>query len=245
MTRWTRTLCLVALLPACADSCGCSDATKKPAASAAHSGGASGTSADGAGGLSPGPDPYKHLRNQLKPMAESELKQDLEAAAKKIDVTRDLGTPIDAKLFAKALPDEIDDYQAMGATSTGVTPSQLGQATVATRRYKQGAAVMNVKITDTADAPQLRAEFVPQLTSVGNAPTGEQTGAIEGDVAGIRAYHVKVKASRALALISGRFLVEVVVDNAIKPDDAWTAVTELDPDDLEDAEEAATKNQKR
>jgi hypothetical protein len=231
----------VALLPACADSCGCGDSAKpkKPVVSASNSGGASGTSGDGAGGPSSGPDPYKHLRNQLKPMPESDLKQELEAAAKKIDVTRDLGTPIEAKLFASALPDEIDDYTAIGAAATGVTPAQLGQATVATRRYKQGNAVMNVKITDTADAPQLRAEFAPQLTSVGNAPTGEQTGAIEDDIAGIRAYHAKVNASRALALISGRYLVEVVVDNAIKPDDAWLAVTELDPDDLEDAEEAA------
>lgn len=230
---------MVALLPACAESCGCGDAAKsKHVGPAKGSAGASGASAEGAG-LSPGPDPYKHMRNELKPMPEGDIKEDLEAAAKKIDVKSDLGTPIEAKLFAKALPDEIDDYRAMGATSTGVTPAQLGQATVATRRYKQGNAVMNVKITDTADAPQLRAEFVPQLTAIGNAPTGEQTGVIEDDVAGIRAYHAKVNASRALALISGRFLVEVVVDNAIKPDDAWLAVTELDPDDLDEAKDEA------
>jgi hypothetical protein len=40
-------------------------------------------------------------------------------------------------------------------------------------------------------------------------------------------------------LIGGRFLVEVLVDNTIEPDDAWTAITELDPDDLIDAAKSA------
>lgn len=238
MNRRTRILCLVALLPACADSCGCGEhkvTSSKAAVAGAGSAGASGTSAEaGAGG-----DPYKHLRNELKPMPESDLRRELERAAKAIDGKSDLGAPIGVAKIAAALPDEIEDYEAVGPAHTGTTPVELGEATLATRQYKQGQALMNLKITDTADAPQLRAELVPQLTALGNAPTGEQKGAIDDDVAGISAYHAKVNASRALALIGGRFLVEVMIDNTIKPDDAWTAITELDPDDLLDAAQEA------
>lgn len=242
MNRRTWTLCFLALLPACADSCGCGEqAAKKPGGvSAGGAGGASGTSATAAAqGGDTGPDPYKLLRNELKPMPESDLRSDLEAVAKKIDVKKDLGAALDPAAMAKALPDTLDDYAAMGPARTGTTPGQLGEATVASRQYKQGKAILNLKVTDTAHAPQLRADFVPQLTSIGNLPTGEQTGALEDDIPGVRAYHASVNASRAIALIGGRFLVEALVDNTVKPDDAWTAITELDPDELLDAAEAA------
>src|SRR5262245_35139266 len=99
MNRRTWTLCFLALLPACADSCGCGEqAAKNPVAvSAGGAGGAAGTSAvgasitDGAQGAGTGPDPYKLMRNELKPMPESDLREDLEALAKKIDVKKDLG----------------------------------------------------------------------------------------------------------------------------------------------------------
>jgi hypothetical protein len=174
-------------------------------------------------------------------MPESDLKRELEQAAKAIDGKSDLGAPISGATLAKALPDEIEDYEAAGPARSGAMPAELGEATVASRQYKQGKALMSLKITDTSDAPQVRAELVPQLTAIGNAPTGEQRGAIDDDVVGITAHHAKVNASRAVALVGGRFLVEVMVDNTVKPDDAWTAVTELDADDLLDAAEAARK----
>lgn len=235
MNRRFRLLCVLALLPACADSCGCGES--KAAQKVAGSAGVSGTSAQGGAGG----DPYKHLRNELKPMPESELKRELEQAAKAIDGKSDLGTPISGATLAKGLPDEIDDYEASGPARTGNMPAELGEASVASRQYKQGKALLSLKITDTADAPQVRAELIPQLTAIGNAPTGEQKGAIDDDVVGISAYHAKVNASRAVALIGGRFLVEVMVDDTIKPDDAWTAVSELDADDLLDAARKAAK----
>jgi len=237
MKRRFRILCLLALLPACADSCGCGERKAAQKLAAAGSAGVSGTSAQGGAGA----DPYKHLRNELKPMPESELKREIERAAKAIDGKSDLGTPISGATLAKGLPDEIDDYEAAGPARTGTMPAELGEASVASRQYKQGKALLSLKITDTADAPQVRAELIPQLTAIGNAPTGEQKGAIDDGVVGITAYHAKVNASRAVALVGGRFLVEVMVDDTIKPDDAWTAVTELDPDDLIDAAQKAAK----
>lgn len=244
MNRRFRVLCLLALLPACADSCGCGEqqVARKPAVAGAGSAGASGSGTSAQGGA--GGDPYKHLRNELKPMPESDLKQQLEQAAKAIDGKSDLGAPIGGATLAKVLPDDIEDYEATGPARTGTSPAELGEATVASRQYKQGKALMTVKITDTSDSPQVRAELVPQLTAIGNAPTGEQRGAIDDGVVGITAHHAQVNASRAIALVGGRFLVEVMVDNTIKPDDAWTAVIELDADDLIDAAKAARKAEK-
>lgn len=241
MTRWTRTLCLVALLPACADSCSCgqrADSSVAPKTAPAP-----------VKAPSDGPvlgvneehytDEAEKLRGKLTPMPDSEQRKALEAAANAIDVTKDQGDPIDAKRLAAVLPKSIDDYEPVGPARIGTTPAELGTATVAARQYKDGKALINLKITDTADAPALRRDLAAQLTGVGNEPTGSQTGVLEDDVPGVRAYHEANNASRASALIGGRFLVEVMVDNAIEQDDAWTAIEEIERDELERTAAAA------
>jgi hypothetical protein len=207
---------------------------KKPVPSGAVAvGGAAGTSAASpTAGMGEAPDPYKDRRNQLAPMPESELRGELETIAQTIDVQQDLGAALAPAVMAKALSDKLGDYSAVGPASTGTTPAELGEATVAARQYKQGNARLNLKITDTAHAPQVRADFVPQLTSVGNAPTGEQSGALEHGIAGVRAFHKEQNVSRAVALLGGRLFVEALVENAVKPDDAWRAITALDAGEL-------------
>jgi hypothetical protein len=168
------------------------------------------------------------MRNQLAPNDDEAQRQTLEQAAAKIDGTTDLGEPIAAERFQRALPDRIGSYLADGAAQVGQTPAEAGTATTAARRYKTGASVMNVKITDTADAPGVRRELAEQLAMVGNAPTGHQRGRTKGAIAGVLAYHENVRASRAMALVSGRFLVEVMVEQADDEDAAWSAIEALD-----------------
>lgn len=243
MNRSARILCFIALLPACADSCGCGERAATPAAPKTPTPTAPANVSSSGPELAAGEERYtdeaEKLRGKLAPMPESEQRSALEAAAKAIDATEDLGDPVDAKVLAKALPSSVDDYEPAGPARTGTTPAELGTATVAARQYKDGKALINLKITDTADAPALRRGLAAQLTGIGNEPTGSQTGALEDDVPGIRAYHAASKASRASALIGGRFLVEVMVDNAIEEDDAWTAIEEIERDELERTAAAA------
>jgi hypothetical protein len=254
MNRRVRILWLVALLPACGDSCGCGE---RPVTGGVAGGATAASTApsvatgDGAVGHGDGigeerySDEAQKLRRRLAPMADSDERRQLEAAAKAIDATSDLGDPVDGKLLAGALPKSVEDYQPLGQAQTGVTPAELGSATVAARAYKDGKAQLNLKITDTTDAPSLRRDLSVQLTSVGNAPTGSQTGALEDGMPGVRAYHAESKVSRASALIAGRFLVEALVDNAVEEDDAWTAIREVEQAGLASAAKASALEQKK
>jgi len=168
------------------------------------------------------------MRNQLVPNEDADEFKKLERAAAKIDGTKDLGDPWPAERFRRALPDRVGDYLADGAALTGVTPAEAGTATTVARRYRSGKSLMNVKVTDTADAPGVRRELAEQLVMTGNEPTGHQRGRIDGPIAGVLAYHEKVGASRAMALVAGRFLVEVMVEHADEKDAAWSAIEALD-----------------
>lgn len=168
------------------------------------------------------------MRNTLVPNEDSDEREKLERAAAKIDGTSDLGDPWPAERFRRALPESVGDYRADGAALTGQTAAEGGTATTVARRYRSGKSFMNVKITDTADAPGVRRELAEQLAMTGNAPTGHQRGRIDGAVAGVLAYHENVGASRAMALLAGRFLVEVMVEHADEKDAAWSAIEALD-----------------
>jgi hypothetical protein len=235
MSRRTQILCLLALLPACGESCACGgggDLATVPArdAKAVAPAGAA-PSADASQMLGTEPPPSAALlamRNTLVPNEDSDQRKKLENAAAKIDGTSDLGDPRPAESFRRALPDRVGHYIAEGAALTGTTIAEAGTATTAARRYRSGESLMNVKITDTADAPGVRRELAEQLAMTGNAPTGHQRGRIDGAITGVLAYHENVRASRAMALIGGRFLVEVMVEQADEEDVAWSAIEAID-----------------
>lgn len=233
MSSRTLAIVLALLLPACADSCGCG-ATGSPEAKPS-----TGAKADGSGAQTTGqprtPEELEQvaakleaMRSKLVPMPESDERERLATAASKIDVTRDLGDPLKPERFVGALPEKVGDFRAEGAAQTGSTPAELGTATVAARRYRSGKSLMHVKITDTANSPGLRRELTEQLTMVGNEPSGDQKGKLENGIPGASAYHANARASRATALLAGRFFVEVMVEDTERPDVAWTAVLALD-----------------
>lgn len=195
----------------------------------------------------PAPDPevvsaqLEAMRVRLDPLPESEERKSLEQAASTIDGERDLGEPISGTKLVGALPSKIEGYSADDAAKMGTTAAAGGTATVVSRRYRAGDSVMNVKVTDTADAPDLRRELAEQLTMVGNAPSGHQKGKLAGAVPGIVAYHDDARASRAMALMSGRFLVEVMVDKTTTKDIAWSAIEALDEKTLKNVAPRDTK----
>lgn len=233
-----RTAIVWLLLPACADSCACGEqqAGTEPASAVQpppplDAGGPSpGASSASSGAREPEvlPEQLEALRTRLEPMPETKERKRLEKAAAAIDGERDLGDPIAAPKLAEALPKKVGAYVADEAVHSGTTPAMAGTATVAARSYRAGESVMNAKITDTADAPDLRRALAEQLTLLGNAPSGHQRGYLEGDVAGVLAYHEAARASRAMALVRGRFLVEVMVDKTESRDIAWSAIKALD-----------------
>jgi hypothetical protein len=243
MSRALKAVALTLALSACGDSCGCGKVVPeaKPSASAAPQSNAAQSNAAqpdvvqpgvaGAGSPSAAPSLPPELlamRNQLVPNPDEEERAKLEAAAAKIDGVKDLGDPRPAARFESALPAQVGDYRADGPAVTGTSPAEAGTATVAARRYRDGESLMNVKITDTADAPSLRRELAQQLAMTGNAPTGGQRGRIAKGISGVLAYHEAARASRAVALVSGRFLVEVMVEQASDEEVAWSAVEALE-----------------
>ena len=234
MSSRIQVIALALLLPACTDSCSCGGgkaADSKPSTSASAEGRAGQAAAGTAGApadLERMDEKLEAMRNKLMPMPEGEERDRLVTAASKIDVARDLGDPRKPESFAGALPDHVGDFRADGPVQTGSTPAELGSATVAARRYRSGKSLMHVKITDTADSPGLRRELTEQLTMVGNEPSGGQKGQVENGIPGAVAYHQSAHASRATALLAGRFFVEVMVEETSSPDVAWTAVQALD-----------------
>jgi hypothetical protein len=238
MRDWTRILCLLVLLPACADSCSCGSGhgaendDRQSGTGTRVAGAGAGASASAAAGASghepPLPPELLALRNSLEPIPDQADRAELEKAAREIDTASSLGEPLPGTRFASALPDRVGDYRAEGPAQAGVTPAEAGTATIAARRYRSGQSLMNVKITDTAASPTLRRELAEQLPMIGNAPTGHQRGRLEDGVPGLLAYHEKARASRAMALVSGRFLVEVMVEQASEQDAAWSAIEALD-----------------
>lgn len=245
MSSRTWLTALALLLPACADSCSC-----------AGTGSGSATVTTSSTTTAPAPQvpvdgglvenllpEVAAMRHSFSPMPDSEAKRALERAAQAIDVTSDLGEPVDGSTLAKALPDDVEGYDASGKPQVSSAPAELGAAPFAALMYRDGKAVMNLKLTDTAKAPALRRDLAAALTTVGNAPTGNQTGALRDDVPGMHAYLEKANVSRAAALVAGRFLVEVLVDNAADKDDAWTAIGEVERDSLIKAAAAARSKQ--
>jgi len=242
-------LAIVALalaLPACAESCGCGEqAARAPAqpVPARAAGGAAGAASEPQLPVDSEAAAAQTaaMRVQLSEMPETGEREALEKAASGIDGVRDLGEPIAGTKLTGALPSKIEGYAAEGPAQAGTTAAEAGTATVVSRRYRAGASTMNVKVTDTADAPGLRREIAEQLTLVGNAPSGHQRGQLAGSVPGVVAYHDEARASRAMALMAGRFLVEVMVDDTAKKDIAWSAVQALDGKALSDATPRSAK----
>ena len=237
----TRIALLALLLPACTDGWGCaSDSVGSEPSGAAKVDERGAPAANTAtGGPSVARDPevvsaqIKAMQSELTPMPDTPERKKLERAAGSIDGAKDLGDPIAAARFVGALPEKVGAYRADAAPQTGSTPAEVGTATVVSRRYRDGESVMHVKVTDTADAPGLRRELAEQLTLVGNAPSGHQRGQLERNIPGVVAYHEAARASRALALVSKRFLVEVMVEAAPSEDVAWSAIAALRAKELE------------
>jgi len=232
------TTALALLLPGCLDSCDCGS----HAGSSRETGSVADPQApnQAAGGHGRETDAQslaanekrlaqlEAMRVQLAPLPEGEEREKLARAASAIDGTADLGEPIQSERILSTLPERVGEYKADGSAKAGSTPAGAGTATVIARQYRSGASIMNVKVTDTADAPDLRRELSEQLVLVGNKPSGNQEGRVEDGVPGVVAYHADARANRAMALIGGRYLVEVMVHDAPSTDVAWGAVMAID-----------------
>lgn len=161
-------------------------------------------------------------------MPESSKRRDIEQAMVGVDWSAVLGEPAASTSIASALPDKIRDFRAADEAKAGEAPADSGTLSFASRRYERGQKIMNLKITDTAQAPATRQAIEEQLLSIGNEPTGQQQGDVLKGSPGFRAFHASDRVSRAAALLGGRFLVEVLVDRTDDANDAWDAIATLD-----------------
>jgi hypothetical protein len=116
------------------------------------------------------------------------------------------------------LPDTLLDFRAKSPAVAGGRTTET-TAPVAVREYASGGKTLRLKVSDTANAPALRASLDERLLVVGGEASGHQQGAIIAGAPGVEAFHGKARVSRAVVLARGRFLVEAIVRETDAPDD--------------------------
>ena len=167
-------------------------------------------------------------RAQYTPAPETKLTRALTAAREEIDkgtVYEKLSEP---QSIAAVLGDKLGKLTAEGAASAADREGSGTEIAIAARNYVAGKQRVRVKITDTALAPAARRTVSERLDQLGNEAAGNQRGVFVRGYPAVSAHFTQERSSRASALIANRYLVQVMVDEAAKPDAALEVIEQLD-----------------
>lgn len=166
---------------------------------------------------------------------------DPEAAKQQIEMAKSLaamgamggGPAVNWRKLAPFLPTELGGYAAKGELDGSTRKVGGGmQVTTVKRRYTKGDASARVEITDAFSAPFLRAPFAMAAMVEEDSTKGYKKGKKIGGYTAIVDWTEASKQSGAVVLVAERFVVNVKVDKADKPDAAEGLVAALGLADL-------------
>lgn len=219
MQRWPRlSTSLLVLIGACANTCGGGRQGAAPSAPAiapaAPKPGATETSA------------INEPHPAWQPAADTELTRRLRAAQAEIETDRTFGELASTTKLGAVLPSKIGELSAEGAVASTEQRSGPAQFVAVARNYVLGAASARVKITDTAQMPSARHVLSSHLALIGNEAAGHEHGAFVREAPALLAHGDAY--SRAIALVGGRFLVQINVQGSADPNAAQSLLEKLD-----------------
>jgi hypothetical protein len=244
-------LVAAALVLACGGSCADSCACGKGGAGAARNTGAAATAtpATRASAAAAGrhPDPAGAAGDAgvimpgapksgpgWEPAPPSELTQRLAASKQAIEADELYDRIANDKALGATLHDRLGKLKADKPASSSVRGDDATKLPVVARDYQAGNKSVRVKITDTALMPEARHAVSSRLALVGNAEAGHEHGVFVRGTPALLAELDGGHISKLTALSGGRYLVEIIVRGADKPDEAVHILEQLDLSSLKD-----------
>lgn len=223
MRRSLLQLVLLSSLLGCGESCGCEGESAQLAAAPTP------IAAPKAPALTRGDAGAKRVISEDKQLEDPELRAQIEAARAEVDWQADLGALIEPEKLGAALPDQLGSFKARAPSAVAQRTNGEADTQIAVREYDGGTRNARIKITDTANVPALRASLDERLLVVSGAGSGNQHGAVIAGAPGIEAFHEKARISRAVALLQGRYLVEIIVRETDEAGDARKLLEAIKP----------------
>jgi hypothetical protein len=222
-------LATATLLAACTDSCACGNGGEAPPVSQVQPSAQAGVEAVAAATASDAGDGVQQ-HPAWSPAPDSELTRKLTQAKAALETDKTYDKLATDKTLGGALADKLGAFEAEGPAAFAVREGGGVQLPVSARSYRDGDKTVRIKVTDTGQMPSTRRVVSGRLTMIGNDAVGNERGLLLRDKEpAVTAYFEAQRASRASAVIAGRYLVQVMVNNTDQADDALRVLERIDP----------------
>jgi hypothetical protein len=187
------------------------------------------------------PDAASDRKERIDEQARlSALQQRL--AAKTIGKADELST---REALLPLLADSAHGFKAEAAALDGMSEAGDSPVRVVSRMYKKGDAKLYVKVTDTYKAAFMRDPVLARLTQQNPAADGYLHGRVVAGYPAVAQYYPKTQSSQLMALVGGRYVVEIRMAPVANAYEAQEVFASLPVKKLAPPEEAPRKSSKR
>jgi hypothetical protein len=142
------------------------------------------------------------------------------------------GPVVNWRQLGAFLPDSLGELKAAHELDGKTEKMGALQISSAKRQYTSGESQVRVSITDSSGAPMMRAPFALAAMVEEDSSSGYKKGKKIAGYTAIVEWKERAKRSEVTMLLGERFVVNVEVDKAAKPDAAEAIAQSLKLDDL-------------
>ena len=142
------------------------------------------------------------------------------------------GAAVNWRQLTPFVPEKLGDFEAKGELDGSTNKAGGFEVTEVKRRYEAGERKLSLKIVDATATPFLRAPFAMATMINEDSSKGYKKGKTIAGNGAVVEWNESSKRSSVQMLVAQRFLIELAVSDAKKPDEAEKLIQQLNLDEL-------------
>lgn len=177
----------------------------------------------------------KAARAQIAPGTDPQAAEQQVQLAKSLAAMKALGAggpAVNWRQLVPFLPEKLDAFAAKGELEGSTQKAGGFEFSEVSRSYEADKRRLHVKITDATTTPFLRAPFAMAAMIDEDSSSGYKKGKTLAGNSAVVEWREASKESSVVMLVAQRYVVDVRVSDATKPDEAEALIQQLKLDEL-------------